>query len=85
MADYVAMLTLSQPHSLEGCGELPSVTELFSQACSGRAAPRGFTSADAAFLAALYAAGPDDILAGDRTDIAERMADILVATRMASR
>jgi len=87
IADYVAMLALSQPGSSGHCQFLPSITDLF--ACPGRAAPGGLTPADAAYLTALYAEPPrfsvlwkDQIRAGQtglasETALTERMADIL--------
>ncbi len=77
VSDYVAMLALSQPRSLDGCKILPSVTDLFA-ACPERAAPDGLTQADFAYLAALYAADPEAKKAGQQSDIARRMAAILV-------
>jgi len=58
ISDYVAMLALSQPRSLDHCNALASVTDLFAGACPGRGAPAGLTPADSAYLAALYAADP---------------------------
>ena len=53
IADYVAMLALSNP-SLEDCSELPSVLDLWSSACGNRTKPATLTSADIAYLKALY-------------------------------
>jgi hypothetical protein len=58
ISDYVAMLALSQPRSLDRCNVRPSVTDLFAGACPGRGAPTGLTPTDGAYLAALYAADP---------------------------
>jgi hypothetical protein len=58
VADYVAMLSLAQPRSLDRCNVLPSVTDLFAGACPGRPAPAGLTAADAAYLKALYTGSP---------------------------
>jgi hypothetical protein len=79
LSDYAAMLALSQPRSLDGCNALPSVTDLFAPACPGRAAPDGLTPADAAYLTSLYAADPQARKAGEQSDIAWRMARILVS------
>ncbi len=84
IADYVAMLALSQPSSPGRCQTLPSITDLFAGACPGRAAPTGLTSADALYLAALYSAGPR-FGSAKRADVVERMAAQLANTRMASR
>jgi beta-lactamase regulating signal transducer with metallopeptidase domain len=54
VADYVAMLALSQPRALDKCNVLPSITDLLVSGCSGRAAQGGLTAADTAYLTALY-------------------------------
>ena len=78
VADYMVMLALSQPSSLEGCNALPSVIELFAKsACPGRDAD-GLTPADAAYLTALYAADLSQRKPVERVDIAHRMAKILI-------
>jgi beta-lactamase regulating signal transducer with metallopeptidase domain len=82
VSDYVAMLALSQPKSLDGCNALPSVTDLFAAACPGRDAPDGLTPADAAYLTALYAADPQANKAGQQSEIAWRMAKILVSANV---
>ena len=69
LADYLAMLALSQPRDLGQCNVLPSITDLFA-ACPGRPGPAGLTPADAAYLSALYAGDAEP-------DIVERMANIL--------
>jgi hypothetical protein len=53
IADYVAMLVLTRT-SLSGCSELPSIIDLLSADCAGRAPPDSITEADIAFLKALY-------------------------------
>jgi beta-lactamase regulating signal transducer with metallopeptidase domain len=94
ISDYVTMLALSQPRSLGRCNVLPSVTDLFADACPGRA-PEGLTAADVAYLGALYATGsgpspprftPTPPLDGttQRTSVVERMAKILATTTMAA-
>jgi hypothetical protein len=56
VADYVALLALSQPDSLDGCNDLPSILDLLSSGCKGRAAPAALTESDMAYLKSLYAA-----------------------------
>ena len=95
LSNYVAMLALSQPRSLDRCNALPSVTDLFAGDCPGRAAPDRLTQADAAYLKALYASdrrfqgyanlGRPDPMAQNETDIGERMAKILATTKVAAR
>ena len=95
VSDYVTMLALSQPRSLGSCNVLPSVTDLFADACPGRA-PEGLTQADVAYLGALYATGsggpaprfaPSPHLDGTRqqASVVERMAKLLPKMKMASR
>ena len=79
VADYMAMLALSQPRSLDGCYALPSVIDLMAKtACPGRDPPDGLTPADAAYLTALYSADLEAKKAGEQGDIARRMAAILI-------
>jgi hypothetical protein len=75
----MVMLALSQPKSLDGCNVLPSVIDRFAKSrCQGRAPPTGLTSADAAYLGALYAAEADGKKRFEESDIADRMAKILI-------
>jgi hypothetical protein len=79
VADYMAMLALSQPRSLSGCNALPSVIDLLAaSACPARDPPDGFTPADAAYLTALYASDPEARKSLEQSDIARRMAAILI-------
>jgi hypothetical protein len=79
MADYLVMLALSQPKSLDGCAALPSILDLTAKAgCAGRSPPEGLTQADAAWLTALYASDPEANGAGAQSEISSRMADILI-------
>jgi hypothetical protein len=79
VADDMAMLALSQPKSLDGCNALPSVIDVFAKsACPGRDPPDGLTPADAAYLTALYASDPEGTKASEQSEIALRMAKILI-------
>ena len=55
LADYVAMLSLSQPRSLDDCNTLPSILDMMASGCAGRPSPQAITDSDTAFLKALYA------------------------------
>lgn len=78
LTDYIAMVALSQPKSLDGCNSLQSVIDVLAPtACPGRDPPDGFTAADAAYLTALYSADLEAKKAGEQGDIAGRMAKIL--------
>ena len=79
LSDYLVMLGLSQPKSLDGCNALPSVIDLFApSACPGRDTPDGLTQADAAYLTALYMSDPEGKKNMEQTDISLRMANILI-------
>ncbi len=77
LSDYVVMLALSQPRSLDGCAALASVIDVLGAACPGRDKPDGLTPADAAYLTALYSADLEANRSGEKTQIADRMASIL--------
>jgi hypothetical protein len=79
LADYVAMLALSQPRSLDGCLSFASIIDLLAPAgCPDRDAPRGLTEADAAYLTALYASDPKANRTLQQSAMSERMAQILI-------
>jgi len=54
IADYLAMLSLSVAQSPDHCDPLPSILDLMSSSCGGRAKPTAITAGDLAFLKALY-------------------------------
>jgi tetratricopeptide (TPR) repeat protein len=81
--DYLAMLAISQPRSLDGCLELPSVIDLFAPtACPGRSSPAGLTQADTAYLTSLYEADLEGKKTVEQSDIADRMAKLLVQVKL---
>jgi hypothetical protein len=84
ISDYVVMLSLAQPKSLDGCNVLPSVLDLFSQGCSNFAM-EGLTRADVAYLTALYKTNLEGRKAVQQTDIAEKMADMLLKANATDR
>ena len=71
VADYVAVLALSQPGSLDDCAALPSILNLLAPACAG--APPDITAADAEYMRGLYHMTPDALLSAQRSEIAYRM------------
>jgi hypothetical protein len=80
VADYLVMLALSQPRSLDGCNALSSVIDRFAKSpCPGRDPPDSLTPADAAYLTALYASDAEGKKSGEQGDIAGRMAKMLAA------
>lgn len=79
LADYVAMLALSQPRSLDGCMPLSSIIDLFAPtSCPGRDPPDDLTPADSAFLDALYASDPVANRTMQQSAMSARMAGALV-------
>jgi hypothetical protein len=84
VTDYLTMLALSQPKSLDGCNDLASVVDMFAKSdCPGRGRPDGLTPGDAAYLTALYASDPEAKMPLAQGDIAGRMAKILINARTA--
>jgi hypothetical protein len=78
LTDYIVMVALSQPKSLDGCNALPSVIDLYAPSgCPGRDSPDGLTATDAAYLTALYSADLEAKKVGEQGDISGRMAKIL--------
>ena len=85
LTDYVAMLALSQPRSLDGCMALPSIIDLLAPApCQGRDPPDALTPADTAFLDALYASDPLASRTLQQSVMSQRMAGDLVTATPAS-
>jgi hypothetical protein len=85
VTDYLVMVALAEPNSLDGCNELPSVIDLFAKFCTGRDAPDGLTPADASYLTALYSADPEAKKWAEESDIAGRMAKILIKANVISK
>jgi hypothetical protein len=73
LADYIAVLTLSQPGSLDDCAPLPSILNLLAQGCAGAAAAREISAADEDYLRGLYRMTPDALLQAQRGEIAYQM------------
>ncbi len=79
LTDYVALLALSQPRSLDGCMALASIVDVLAPApCPGRDPPERLTSADQAYLAALYASDPRANAAVQQSEMSTHMAAALV-------
>jgi hypothetical protein len=58
VADYVAMLALSQTQSFDACKPIPSITNLISPACDADLKPKAITDTDLAYLRAVYDMDP---------------------------
>jgi hypothetical protein len=86
IADYVALLSLSQPKSFDACYSLPSVMDLFAKSCGpGRDGAGGLTRADSAYLTALYKVDPEKKKMGQEADMASLMAGSLIKADAADR
>ena len=72
IADYISMLVLTRT-SVDGCSELQSIVDLFSADCAGRAPPDSITTADSAYLKALYTADLENNLNLEQNDLHDRM------------
>ena len=79
LIDYATLLALSQPATFDGCDELPSILDLLSKSCAGRAAPEALSAGDLAYLAALYKTELDTELGFERSDIATLMTRVAPA------
>jgi hypothetical protein len=84
IADYVVMVALAQPRSLDGCNVLPSVIDLFSKGCPNFGM-EGLTRADVAYLTSLYKIDLEARKGGQETAIAEKMADMLLKANATDR
>jgi hypothetical protein len=82
IADYLVMLALSKPRSLDGCNALASVIDLFGR--SACAKPDGLTPADAAYLTGLYASDLELKKNFEQSDVTRRMAAILIKANVAA-
>jgi len=72
IADYIAMLALSQARSLDACGGLPSILDLMAAACAG-SAPSTWTDSDIAYLTALYKVDLTTAMGLEKDNIAAQM------------
>lgn len=79
LADYVAMLALAEPASLETCEELPSISNLLVKDCA--ATTQHLTDGDLAYLRALYKMGVADTLSMQRDAIRFQMEKTLITDK----
>ena len=85
VGDYVAMLAMAQPQSLDGCNALKSVIDIYARGCAGRDPPNGLTRADVAFLTSLYKTDLEAKKLSQETDISNRMSDMLLKANATDR
>ncbi|MEO8300825.1 MAG: hypothetical protein ABI608_03475 [Rhizomicrobium sp.] len=71
LADYIAMLALSQPGKLEGCAEFPTILNLLVPDCPRIAT--NLTDGDLAYLKALYKMTPANTLSAQRGEMRYQM------------
>lgn len=77
ISDYIALLTLTRIASQDTCSGLSSILTLFASACGQP--PAELTSADTAYLKALYGADLDMNLAFEQSDIHEEMLQAILS------
>jgi hypothetical protein len=70
LADYIAMLALSQAGSLDICQDMPSISNLLAKGCAS--ASTKITDADLAYLRGLYRLPTGYSLTGQRNGTASR-------------
>jgi len=75
VADYVALLALSQARVEVVCDSLPSVLDIMGPPCGDRPVPEGLTKSDQVFLKGLYHADPSALLWLQRDQIADKLTE----------
>ena len=75
LADYIAMLALSQVAAPNACQELPSIVNRMASGCEHT--PASLTAFDLAYLQALYHMSADRSLMAQRSEIGDLMTDRL--------
>jgi len=71
LADYIAMLALTQLKSLDTCQPLPSIVNMLAQGCGNN--PNALTENDVAYLKGLYRMSTDKNLGTQTDEVAYRM------------
>jgi hypothetical protein len=79
LADYISLLALSQPASLDNCQELPSISNLLAKDCASVSSK--ITDGDLAFLQALYKMPNGELMASQRDHILYEMKKTLVTDK----
>lgn len=75
LADYIALLALTQLDSLDICQQLPSIVNLLAKDCASK--PSALTDNDLAYLKGLYKMGPDRTSRIQQDEIAYQMEQAL--------
>jgi hypothetical protein len=76
LADYVTMLALAQPRSLDACEALPSILNLLAKDCAGTQTV-ALSDSDLGYLRGLYHMAADGTWVGQKADIAYQMKKVL--------
>ena len=77
VADYIAMLALSEIRTFDACQELPSITNLIAPDCEASRKPGAITDIDLAYLRGIYSIDPGESLKTQQSDIAAQMESTL--------
>ena len=77
IADYVAVLALTQTQSFQACKSIPSITNLVSPGCAAELKPTAITDTDMAFLKAVYSMNPGANLVLQQSYITDEIAKSL--------
>ncbi len=73
LADYIAMLALSQGQYYDVCQEIPTITNLMAPGCGGERKPNALTDIDVTYLRGLYKMDAGGSFMGERGSIAYEM------------
>ena len=73
LADYIAMLALSQGQYYDTCQNVPTITNLMAADCGAEKKPAAMTDVDLTYLRGLYKMAPDGNYLGERASIAYEM------------
>jgi len=73
LADYIAMLALSQGQYYDSCQEIPTITNLMASGCEGDMKPKALTDIDVTYLRGLYKMDAGGSFKGERGSIAYAM------------
>ena len=79
LGDYVAMMALSQPASLDRCQDLPSISNLLAKGCTSISS--WITDGDLAFLKGLYRTPNGYSMSAQRAEIQYQMRKTLVTDK----
>ena len=79
LGDYIALMALSQPASLDSCQDLPSISNLLAKGCAS--VPGWITDGDLAFLKGLYLVPRGYSMSAQRNEIRYWMKKILVSDK----